>query len=136
MRPRRIPPPWSIEELTSARVVWQLGSRLQMQPATMDPLRFSLRLKPRQVLKAIIARQAAHQLAPPPIIENAAEILARNASHSGKVALSNLLVNHNAAGSDIPTEVFREFEQCPRDPTFEREETSRSDRFICFIGGS
>ena len=53
-------------------------------------LKFSLRLKPRLVLKAIIAGQAAHQLATPPIIENATEILARNASHSGKVALSNL----------------------------------------------
>jgi hypothetical protein len=67
-----------------------------------DSLKFSLRLKPRLVLKAIIARQAAHQLATPPIVENAAEILARDPSHSGKIALSNLLVNHNAPGSDIP----------------------------------
>jgi hypothetical protein len=73
-------------------------------------LKLSLGLKPRLVLKAIIAGQAAHQLATPPIIENAAEILARNASHSGKIALSNLLVNHNAAGSDIPTEVLRELQ--------------------------
>ena len=47
-----------------------------------DSLKFSLRLKPRLVLKAIIAGQAAHQLASPPIIENAAEILARDPSHS------------------------------------------------------
>ena len=84
-----------------------------------DSLKFSLRLKPRLVLKAIIAGRAAHQLATPPIIENAAEILARDPSHSGKVALSNLLVNHNAAGSDIPTELFRELEQRPCDATFQ-----------------
>ena len=90
--------------------------------APHNSLKLSLRLKPRLVLKAIIAGQAAHQLASPPIIENAAEILARNASHSGKVALSNLLVDHNAAGSDIPTKVFRKLEQCPRDATFERQE--------------
>jgi hypothetical protein len=65
------------------------------------------------------SRTTAHQFAAPPIIENAAEILARNASHRRKVALPNLLVNHNAAGSDIPTEVFCELEQRPRDPTFE-----------------
>ena len=95
-----------------------------------DSLKFSLRLKPRLVLKAIITRQAAHQLASPPIIENAAEILARDPSHSGKIALSNLLVNHNAAGSDVPTEVFCELEQRPRDPTFKLEETSCGDRFV------
>jgi hypothetical protein len=82
-------------------------------------LKLSLGLKPRLVLKAIIAGQAAHQLATPPIIENAAEILARDPSHSGKIALSNLLVNHNAAGSDVPTEFVRELEQRPRDPTFQ-----------------
>jgi hypothetical protein len=58
-------------------------------------LKLSLGLKPRLVLKAIIAGQAAHQLATPPIIENAAEILARDPSHSGKIALSNLLVATN-----------------------------------------
>jgi hypothetical protein len=51
---------------------------------------------PRLVLEAIIAGQAGHQLAAPPVIENEADILARNPSHTGKIALSNLLVNHNA----------------------------------------
>ena len=87
--------------------------------ATHCSLKFSLGLQTRFVLKAIIAGQTGHQFAAPPIIENAAEILARNASHRRKVALPNLLVNHNAAGSDIPTEVFCELEQRPRDPTFE-----------------
>ena len=57
---------------------------------------------------------------------------ARNACHSGKVALSNLLVNHNAAGSDIPTKVFRELKERPCDPAFERQETSCGDRFVCY----
>jgi len=79
-----------------------------LPPLALIALKFSFLLKPRLVLKTIIAGQAAHQLASPPIIENAAEVLARDPGHSSKVTLSNLLVNHNAVGSDIPTEIFRE----------------------------
>jgi hypothetical protein len=73
-------------------------------------LKFSLGLYPRLVLQAIIAGQACYQLASPPIIEDATDILARNASHSGKIGLSDLLMNYNAARSDIPTKVFRELQ--------------------------
>jgi len=100
-------------------------------PPSGQSLKFSFLLKLCLVLKAIIAGQAAHQLASPPVIENAAEILARNPRHSGKVTLSNLLVNHNAVRSHIPTEVFRELKQRPRDTSFERQETSCGDGFVC-----
>ena len=58
-------------------------------------LRFVLQL--RLVLKAIIAGQAADQLAALPIVEDAADIFAGDAGHGGDVALTDLLADDNTA---------------------------------------
>ena len=60
-------------------------------------LQLGFMLKLRLVLKAIIARQAADQLAPLPLVEDAAHVLARDAGHGGNVALPDFLANDDAA---------------------------------------
>src|SRR5215471_17179332 len=57
-------------------------------------------LQQRLVLQAIIAGQAADQLAPLPVIENTADVFTGNASHGGKIALSDLLANDDAASAN------------------------------------
>ena len=53
----------------------------------------SLMLELRLVLKAIVAREAARQLAALPVIEDASDVLACNAGHGGKVGLPDLLTD-------------------------------------------
>src|SRR5690349_20749897 len=85
-------------------------------------LRFLLQL--RLVLKAIITRQTADQLAPFPVVENAADILARNARHGGDIALTDLLTDDHAAGADVLAEMNGQFEQGRGHPALERQEAS------------
>src|SRR6516225_3067902 len=74
-------------------------------------LELGLVLQQRFVLQAIVAGQAADQLAPLPVIEDAADILTGNAGHCGKIALPDLLADQNAASANIVTEFLRQFEQ-------------------------
>ena len=67
-------------------------------------LRFAL--KPCPVLKTVITRQAAQELLTFPLIDNAADIGASDASHGREIALPNLLMNDNAPGSDVLAEAL------------------------------
>src|SRR5580704_5197553 len=93
-------------------------------------LRFVLQL--RLVLKAIITGQTADQLAPFPIVKNAADILARDARHGGDIALTDFLANDDAARADILAEMVRKLEQRRRHPALERQEASGGDDGIGF----
>src|SRR3984885_9671546 len=93
-------------------------------------LRFVLQL--RFVLKAIIAGKTAHQLAPFPIVENAADIFAGDAGHGGDVALADFLPDHHAARADILAEMIRQFEQGRRHAALERQKTSGGDHGVGF----
>src|SRR4029079_48852 len=96
----------------------------------LSQLRFVLQL--RLVLKAIIAGQAADELAPFPIVKNAADILARNARHRGNIALTDFLADDDAARADILAEMVRQLEQGRSHPALERQEASGSDDDIGF----
>src|ERR1700730_52349 len=87
---------------------------------------FQLRL----VLEAVVAGKPADQLAALPVVEDAAHILARDAGHGGKVALSDLLADDDAAGPDILAEILRQLEQCRGDAALERQETSGGDHQV------
>ena len=88
-------------------------------------------LKLRLVLKAIIAGKVAHQLVALPVIKNAADSFARDAGQGGEVALTDLLMNDDAARSDVFPEIFSKLEQGAGDAAAERQETLRGD---CNVG--
>ena len=58
-----------------------------------------------------------------PFFENAADVLARDARHGGKIALRDLLTHQNAAATDVLAEAGGEAEQGARDAALQREKT-------------
>src|SRR5580704_2821683 len=91
-------------------------------------LRFVLQL--RLVLKAIIAGQAADQLAALPVVEDAADIFAGDAGHRSNVALSDLLADDDATRADVLAEMLRKLEQGRGNAAFERQETPGRDHRV------
>src|SRR5581483_3195961 len=87
-------------------------------------LKFGLVLQQALVLKAIVAGKAADQLAPLPVVENAADLLASNAGHGGEVALPDFLADDDAAGANVLAEVLGQFEQRAGDTAAQRQKTS------------
>jgi hypothetical protein len=59
-------------------------------------LQLGLGLKLHFVFEAVITRQAAHQFSSLPVIENAADIFARDPGHGANIVLSEFLANDNA----------------------------------------
>src|ERR1700722_8757833 len=59
-------------------------------------------------LEAVIAGEAADQLLLHPVLQDAAEVLARDARHGGEVALADFLANEDASGADVLAECGRE----------------------------
>src|SRR6516164_4271955 len=84
-------------------------------------LELGLVLQQHFVLQAIIAGKAADQLAPLPVVEDAADIFTGNAGHGGKIALPDLLADDDAAGTDILAEILRQFEQRAGDTAAQRQ---------------
>src|SRR5580704_534693 len=84
------------------------------------------------VFQAIIARQPAYELTAFPIVENTADIFARDAGHGGEVALADLLADDDAAGADILAEILGQFEKCTGDPAAQRQEASSGDHRVGF----
>src|SRR6202051_3347859 len=106
-----------------------LAGLWQSEPANLK-LGFDLQL--RLVFEAIIAGQPADQLAALPVVEDAADILARDAGHGGEVALPDLLADDDAAGADILAEIVRQFEQRAGDAAAQRQEASGRDDGVRF----
>src|ERR1700685_921675 len=77
---------------------------------------FELRI----ILEAIIARQPAHQLAALPVVEDTADIFARDAGHGGEVALPDLLADDDPPGADVLAEIPGELEQSQGHPAAQR----------------
>src|SRR5437660_1713625 len=88
-------------------------------------LKRGLALKPRFVFQAVVARQTGDKLFAYPGVQNAAHVLARNPGHCCDVALANILMDEDAAATDVLTEGLRQIQQCPRDTAVERQEASR-----------
>src|ERR1041385_1417923 len=88
-------------------------------------LKFDLAFESRLVLQAIVAGEPRDDLGAHPIVHNAADILARDAGHGGKVALAHFLADDDAALTDVLAESVREIDECTRDAALERQETSR-----------
>ena len=65
---------------------------------------FNFGLKRRAVLDAVIPGDAADDRATRPVIEDAADVLARDARHGRQVALADFLPHDDAAGADILAE--------------------------------
>src|SRR6516165_3024698 len=84
----------------------------------------------RLVLKAIIPRWAAHQLAALPVIEDGGDVLACNAGHGGEVGLLDLLTDDDPSRSDFLPEMFCQLEQCSGHPAFERKEATGCHRRV------
>src|ERR1700722_5463001 len=93
-------------------------------------LQLSFALKLCLVFKAIIAGQPADQLAPFPVVEDAADVFACDAGHGGEVGLADLLPDHDPPGANVLAEFVRQFEQCQGDASAQRQETSRGDHGI------
>ena len=74
---------------------YRASNRRRERSGRLLQLRFVLQL--RLVLKAIIAGQTADQLAPFPIVKNAADILSRDARHGGDIALTDFLADDDTA---------------------------------------
>src|SRR5262245_15719225 len=92
---------------SSPRHCCPCGARARAAPApapltARSPLLFMLKSRP--VLQAIITRQALHQRAVPPLIEDPADIFPRNPCHGGEIALRDLLPNKDAALPDVTAE--------------------------------
>ena len=60
------------------------------------------------VLQAIITREPRQIFLPHPFIDNATDILTRNAGHCCEIALCDLLLDQNLTGPDVLPECFRE----------------------------
>src|SRR5215831_13708072 len=91
----------------------------------------SLMLELHLVLKAIVAREAAHQLVALPVIEDAGDVLACNAGHGGEVGLPDLLTDDDPSRPDFLPEMFRQLEHRPGDPAFERKEATSCHHSVC-----
>src|SRR5712671_6038851 len=96
----------------------------------MTALQRALALELGLVFQAIVARQPAHQLVADPVVENAADVLARDPGHGGDVALADLLPDENAALADVLAERLREIEQRPRHTALERQKASGRDHAV------
>ena len=82
------------------------------------------------VFEAVIAGEPAQQLVAHPVVEDAADVLARDARHRGEIALRDLLADQDAARADVVAERFREAEQRLRDAAFQRQEAHRGDDIV------
>src|SRR5882762_10852478 len=67
------------------------------------------------VLQAVIAGEPADEFPAHPVVEDAADILARDPRHGGEVALRYFLANENAPAADVVAEGFGKAEQSLRD---------------------
>ena len=86
-------------------------------------------------LQAVIAgRGGVTTLAPHPVVQDAADVLARDAGHRGEVALADLLPDDDAAAADVLAEGIREVEQRARDAALERQEASAPTSRRCRAG--
>jgi hypothetical protein len=79
----------------------------------------------RFVLKAIVTGQATHDFAAFPILEDTAQVFAGNSGHGREVALPDLVLNNDAVRSDIPPEMFRQFEQRKATQTLQRRSSQQ-----------
>jgi hypothetical protein len=105
-------------------------AQLALRKATilLQLLHFALEF--RFVLKAIVTRQATHDFAAFPILEDTAQVFAGYSSHGRQVALPNLVPNDDAVRSDLPPEMIRQFEQRTGNPTSQRQEAPSGDRHV------
>src|SRR5262249_30976541 len=55
-------------------------------------------------LQTIVSGEAAHHLVAHPVLQDAAQVLPRNARHGGEVGLAHLLAHQDAAGADVLAE--------------------------------
>src|ERR1700759_3115252 len=93
-----------------------------------DPARGWLKLgflaKLEFVFQAVIARQAADELAALPVVEDAADLPAGDPGQRRKIALADLLADDDPAGADLLAEILRQFEKRTGDPAAQRQEAS------------
>src|SRR5947208_16174188 len=99
------------------------GPRRTLRNALQRALAFELGL----VLQAIIARQPADELKTNPVIEDPADVFARDSGHRRHVALADLVADQDASAADVLTKCFRQIEQRPRHASLEREKASGRD---------
>src|SRR5258705_10608676 len=78
-------------------------------------LEFRPALERRFVLQAVVAGEPRNVRLARPLLEDAADILARDAGHGGKIALRDLLAHQNAAATHVVAETIRKAEQGARD---------------------
>src|SRR5947209_6369401 len=76
-------------------------------------------------LQAIIAGEPADQLGVHPVLQDAAQVLARDTGHRGEVALAHLLADQDAAAADILAERLAEAEERARRPRLDRHRAHR-----------
>jgi hypothetical protein len=82
------------------------------------------------VLKAIIAGQAAHQLAALPLVEDSGDVLACNAGHRGEVSLPDLLTDDDPPWPNFLPEMVGQLEQRLGNPSFEGWEAGRRHHLV------
>ena len=67
------------------------------------------------VFQAVVAGEPLHDRAAHPLLQDAADVLARDAGHRREIALRHLLPDEDATAADVLTECVRETEQRARD---------------------
>src|SRR6516225_5494680 len=93
-------------------------------------------LELRPVLKAIVAREAAQQLAVLPVVDDPGDAFACNAGHGGEVDLPDLLTDDDSSRPDFLPEVIRQLEHRSGHPAFERKEATGCHCRVCLAQAS
>src|SRR5215472_15715278 len=88
-------------------------------------------LELRPVLKAIVARQAAHQLAALPVVDDPSHVFACNAGHGREIVLPDLLTDDGPSRPNFLAKMIRQLKQCSGHPAFERKEATGRHRRVC-----
>jgi hypothetical protein len=81
-------------------------------PRSVAGLHFALERG--KVIETVAARGSGHELAPPPLAQNATHIFPRHAGHRRKIGLADPLVEHDMSRTGRLSNVFRQLEQRAR----------------------
>src|SRR5882724_7202537 len=107
-----------------------MSKNLDLQESFSSLLQLGLALERGLVLQAVVARKARHVRLARPFLENAADVLTRDAGHRGKVALRDLLTHQDAAATDVLSEAGGKAEQGARDAALQREKSRSRQRIV------
>ena len=121
--------------MEEARRALPLGA-VRSSPSSQLLSKLNLIFELRLVLKAIVAREAAQQLAALPVVDDPGDAFACNTGHGGEVDLPDLLTDDDSSRPDFLPEVIRQFEQCSGHPAFERKEATGCHGRVCLAQAS